>query len=69
MQVGSRTQWTPIAGLDIGVDISYTKLYTAYKGASTNIYPATGTRPAVSTIADTDVWSGIFRVQRSFNTQ
>jgi hypothetical protein len=69
MQVGSRTQWTPIAGLDIGVDISYTKLYTAYKGASTNIYPATGTRPVVSTIADTDVWSGIFRVQRSFNTQ
>ena len=66
MQVGSRTQWTPVAGLDIGLDVFYTKLFTAYKGSAAGIYPANGTRPSTSTIADTDVWSGIFRVQRSF---
>jgi len=66
MQVGSRTQWTPVHGLEIGVDVFYTKLFTAYKGSSANIYPSNATRPTVSTIADTDVWSGIFRVQRTF---
>jgi hypothetical protein len=68
MQVGSRTQWTPVAGLDFGVDIFYTKLFSAYKGTATGLYSAAGTRPAVATIQDQDVWSGIVRVQRTFNT-
>jgi hypothetical protein len=67
--VGSRTQWTPVAGLEIGVDVFYTKLFTAYKGSAANLYPANSTRPATSTIGDTDVWSGILRVQRGFNIQ
>ena len=69
LQVGSRTKWTPVHGLEIGVDVFYTRLFTAYKGSSPNIYPIAGTRPTVSTIDDQDVWSGIFRVQRSFNTE
>jgi Porin subfamily len=69
MQVGTRTQWTPIVGFAIGVDIAYTKLFTAHKGTAPGLYPAVGTRPSTATIDDTDVWSGIIRVQRSFNTQ
>lgn len=67
MQVGSRTQWNPVAGLDIGLDVFYTRLYSAYKGSSPGLYGANGSRPAVSVIDDQDVWSAIFRVQRSFN--
>jgi hypothetical protein len=66
MQVGTRTAWTPIRGLEIGVDVFYTKLFSAFKGTSAALYPSSGTRPAVTTIQDQDVWSGIFRVQRSF---
>ena len=69
MQLGTRTQWTPIAGLDIGVDVFYTKLFSAYKGTNTAIYAANATRPTVATIEDQDVWSGIVRVQRTFNTE
>jgi Porin subfamily len=31
-QVGSRTQYSPTPWLDLGVDTTYTKLYSAYKG-------------------------------------
>lgn len=68
MQVGSRTQWTPIPGFDMGLDVFYTKLFTAYKGSATNIYNANGTRPPTSTIEDQGFWSGIFRVQRTWGT-
>ena len=66
MQLGTRTAWTPVRGLEIGVDIFYTKLFSAFKGTATGLYPATGTRPITATISDQDVWSGIFRVQRTF---
>ena len=65
-QIGSRTQWNPVAGLDIGLDVFYTHLNTAYKGASANLYGATGAQPAVNAVDDQDVWSAIVRWQRSF---
>jgi hypothetical protein len=68
MQVGSRTQWTPISGFEMGLDVFYTKLFTAYQGSATNLYGAVGTRPSTPTIEDQNIWSAIFRVQRSFNT-
>ena len=43
-EIGSRTQWNPVAQLDIGLEVLYTHLNTAYKGAG--IYPANGSRPA-----------------------
>jgi hypothetical protein len=63
-QVGSRTQWNPVSGLDIGLDVFYTHLNTAYKGVGT--YPANNARPAVTSIDDQNVWSAIVRWQRSF---
>jgi hypothetical protein len=70
-QTGSRTMWNPVRNLDIGVDILYTKIRTAY-GGPTN-WVANGSRPACTNSAalscaqdDQDVWSAMFRWQRNF---
>jgi hypothetical protein len=72
-QVGSRTQWNPVPQLDIGVDILYTKLNTAFKGPANLV--ANGSRPACSnllpgnggcSVDDQEVWSAMFRWQRNF---
>jgi hypothetical protein len=63
-EIGSRTQWNPVPQLDIGLEVLYTKSYTAYKGAA--IVPANASRPAVTVIDDQDVWSAMVRWQRNF---
>jgi hypothetical protein len=66
-QAGHRTQWTPVPNLDIGVDIVYSHINTAYSGAGT--VGAAGLRPSIfgtSVIDDQNVWSVIARWQRSF---
>jgi hypothetical protein len=64
-QLGSRTQWNPHPDLDIGVDVLWTHLNTAYKG--TGVLAANGARPAgVYAIDDQDVVSVMFRIQRNF---
>ena len=63
-QIGTRTQWNPVQQLDIGLDIAYTRLNTAYKGAG--IYAANAPRPAVPLFDDQGVWSAYFRWQRNF---
>jgi hypothetical protein len=64
-QVGTRTQWNPHPDLDIGVDVLWTHLNTAYKGTAT--LAANGARPAGPyVIDDQDVVSVMFRIQRNF---
>ena len=64
-QVGTRTQWNPHPDLDIGVDVLWTHLNTAYKG--TGILAANGARPAGPyAIDDQDIVSVMFRIQRNF---
>ena len=72
-QVGSRTQWNPVPQLDIGLDIVYTKLNTAFKGPAN--FAANGSRPACTNAApgnggcsveDQGVLSAMFRWQRNF---
>ncbi len=63
-QVGSRTQWNPVPRLDIGLDVTYTGINTAYKGPG--VYAANGSRPAVGLFDDEGIWSAIFRWQRNF---
>jgi hypothetical protein len=70
-QVGSRTQWNP--DLDIGVDVLWTHLNTAYKGPGVGLVPSgaplggNGARPAgLYTLDDQDVLSVMFRIQRNF---
>jgi hypothetical protein len=52
-QVGSRTTWTPVANLDLSLEVMYNHLNTAF---------ATGATP----YENKDWLSGIFRVQRNF---
>ena len=63
-EIGTRTQWNPVPQLDIGLEILYTHLNTAYKGVGT--YSANAPRPAVTLIDDQNVWSAFFRWQRNF---
>ena len=63
-EVGTRTQWNPVPQLDIGLEVLYSKLNTAFKGVA-NV-AANGSRPAVTQVADQDVWSAMFRWQRNF---
>jgi hypothetical protein len=64
-QVGTRTVWSPVRNLDIGVELLYTRLNQSHVG-SYNL-TAAGSRPAGAYIADDqDTWSGTVRFQRNF---
>jgi hypothetical protein len=64
-EVGSRTQWNPHPDLDIGVDVVWEHLNTAFAGTAT--LAANGARPAGTySISDQDEVSVYFRIQRNF---
>ena len=64
-QVGTRTIWSPVANLDIGVEVLYTRLDQNFNGAF--LVPANGARPTgFYTARDQDTWSGVLRFQRNF---
>jgi hypothetical protein len=75
--VGSRTAYTPFVWLELGVDVSWTHLNTAYKGLGNPTalgvvngvaLGPNGGRPAgIYTIADQNVLSVLARAQLSFN--
>jgi hypothetical protein len=50
--VGSRTTWTPVANLDLSLEVVYTKVNGGFDGAAG--------------FGDNDIVSGLFRVQRNF---
>jgi hypothetical protein len=60
----ARTQWNPVAQLDIGVEVLYSRRNTAFKGNA--VVPPTGSRPTVFALDDQDVWSAMVRWQRNF---
>jgi hypothetical protein len=62
-QIGSRTIWNPVTNLDIGLEVMYTKVNTAFEGGT--IAVAGAVDPTLR-IKDNDVWSGILRIQRNF---
>jgi hypothetical protein len=72
-QIGQRTLWNPVRNLDIGLDVVYTKLRSAYAGPANLV--ANGSRPACANalpgnggcaVEDESVWSAMFRWQRNF---
>jgi hypothetical protein len=66
-QLGTRTIWNPHPDLDIGVEVLYTGLNTANKGATVNVGAASGgVPPGLYNIANQGEWTGVFRVQRNF---
>jgi len=65
--VGTRTQYSPVAWLDLGVDMSYTQLNSAYKGTGVTL-AANGNKPAgIYRIEDQHVLSLLARAQINFN--
>ena len=64
--MGSRTQFNPAPLMDIGLDVIYTRLNTAFKGTSAGLFPANAPRPAVNVLDDQSVLSAIVRWQRNF---
>jgi len=71
MRIASRTMWNPVANLDIGVEVAYNKVDTAFAGTGTLRagQPAgysAGLAPGSYTIEDQSYWSAAIRVQRSF---
>ena len=66
-QVGSRTIWNPVTNLDIGLEVMYTKVETAFAGNVTGVnIPTNNTIDPSKVLNDQDVWSGILRIQRNF---
>ena len=63
-EIGTRTQFNPVAQLDIGLELLYTHVNTAFKGPGLTVVNAP--RPAVTLIDDQGVWSAMLRWQRNF---
>ncbi len=74
-QLGTRTMWNPVPDLDVGFDVGWYHLNTAFAGTATlqplglgtQFQPSAGARPGgVYTISNQDVIAGFFRIQRNF---
>jgi hypothetical protein len=66
-QLGSRTMWTPMPDLDIGFDLSWVHLNTAFGGTAQLQPLGAGARPGGAyAISNQDALSAFFRIQRNF---
>jgi hypothetical protein len=70
-RLASRTMWNPVANLDVGVEIAYTKINTASEGGAATITASNASGLQTPTnhtyfLGDQDYWTATFRVQRSF---
>jgi hypothetical protein len=64
--VGTRTLWNPVPDLDVGLDLTWWHLNTAFRDQTATLGPI-GAKPAGSyTLKDQDALTAIFRVQRNF---
>jgi hypothetical protein len=65
-RLASRTMWNPVANLDVGLEVAYTKVNTAFAGPANLVNPGQGLAAGTYVIQDEDVWTATIRVQRSF---
>jgi hypothetical protein len=64
-RIASRTMWNPVRNLDVGVEVAYSKIDTAWGGNGT-IATTQNLAGGSYAIEDQSVWTATFRVQRSF---
>jgi hypothetical protein len=64
-RLGSRVMWNPVQNLDVGVEVFYSKVNTAFEGMQVRGTTAQGLG-GVYNIGDENLWSAAFRVQRNF---
>ncbi|MBN8955178.1 MAG: porin [Rhizobiales bacterium] len=65
VQVGTRTVWSPVRNLDIGVEVLYTRLDQNFDGTFA-VSPGGGRAASTFNAKDQDTWSGVLRFQRNF---
>ena len=65
-QIGSKTTWTPVANLDLSVDVMYTRLNGMSYAAAQVANPAIGGSGTNAGLTGAGIWSGMFRAQRNF---
>jgi hypothetical protein len=65
--LGTHTDWYPVAGFRLAVDVLYTRIETAFDGQAVTLSKTVGLRPTgVYTAKDQGIVSVVFRAQRSF---
>jgi hypothetical protein len=79
-----KMEWNPLPSFILGVNATYTRVFTAFNGATANLAntntsattgavtplnPVIGARPSGNyTFSDQDTWLFMFRAQKNFNT-
>ncbi len=67
--VGSVTNWYPVAGFRLAVDVIYTRIESAFDGQTVSLGKTQGLRPTgLYTAKDQGILAVSFRAQRSFAT-
>jgi hypothetical protein len=65
-ELGTRTLWNPVPDLDVGFDVVWYHLNTAFNGGTVTL-AQTGSKPAGAyAIGNTDSLAAVFRIQRNF---
>src|SRR5262249_45146629 len=68
-QVGTHSDWYPVAGFRLAVDVLYTRVQTAFDGQTISLGKAQGARPTgLYTARDQGILAGTVRAQRSLAT-
>jgi hypothetical protein len=71
-EAGTRTQWNPVPDLDIGIDLVYYRLNTAFNGQQVNYtgnlnFPFISAKaPGLYNASDINALAAVFRIQRNF---
>jgi hypothetical protein len=66
-ELGSRTMWNPVPDLDVGVDVVWYHMKTAFGGGVANLAANLGAKPAGQyAISNLDALATVFRIQRNF---
>jgi hypothetical protein len=65
-RLASRTMWNPVRNLDVGLEVAYSKVDTAYAGTATTGLAAQNLATGPYAIEDQSFWTATVRVQRSF---
>jgi hypothetical protein len=66
-EVGTRTLWNPVPDLDVGVDLVWYHLNTAFNGSVLNFISPVGAKPSgLYAVSNQDSLGAIFRIQRNF---
>jgi Porin subfamily len=67
--VGTHTDWYPVPGFRLAVDVLYTRIETAFEGEQVTLTKAQGARPTGAyTAKDQGILSVVFRANRAFGT-